>query len=73
MVKGARATIAVSINHIWSIDSIAENPPQVNTPDENSSKEIRSKARVVDVNSNELSEAQQEYFKDSASRILKIF
>ena len=32
MVKGARATIAVSINHIWSVESIAENPPKVNTP-----------------------------------------
>ena len=44
MVKGARATIAVSINHIWSVESIAENPPQVNTHSENSSKELRSKA-----------------------------
>ena len=47
---------------------IPQSTEKVNPSDENSPKEIRSKARAVDVNGNELSEAQQEYFKDSTVR-----
>ena len=47
---------------------IPQTTEKVNTPDENSSKNIRSKSRNIDSNGNVLTEAQSEYFKDSKVR-----